>query len=213
MPANAEAARLAGYACMALGQFEPAAELFERVRLNRPFEGQAYLEEALALQAGGEWGKAARNYEIVLSKELPRHSPECKTVAAWNYARLLKGRLREGGLEGEARALAERRLGELAEACGGEGFEGIDLQLTIHWNTDSTDMDLWVLEPEGERCYYSHPETKGGGKLYWDTTDGYGPELVRPSPSPPGVTPRPAGSPSSCRRRPLRARPRPPRRD
>ena len=25
------------------------------------------------------------------------------------------------------------------------------LQLSIHWNTASTDIDLWVVEPEGER--------------------------------------------------------------
>ncbi|HSA23297.1 MAG TPA: VIT and VWA domain-containing protein, partial [Myxococcota bacterium] len=43
-PQDTEATRLVGYGLLALGQFEPAAELFERARLLRPFEGQVYLE-------------------------------------------------------------------------------------------------------------------------------------------------------------------------
>jgi uncharacterized protein YfaP (DUF2135 family) len=37
-------------------------------------------------------------------------------------------------------------------------------------------MDLWVIEPTGEKCYYSHPSTKIGGRLSKDLTGGYGPE-------------------------------------
>ncbi|MBI4607057.1 MAG: tetratricopeptide repeat protein, partial [Planctomycetes bacterium] len=179
MPSNAEAARLAGYACMALGQHEAAAEVFERVRLQRPFEPQAYLEEALALEALGLRGKAARDLEIVLHRDFPRHSKECKVVAAYRCARILKARLRQGELEARAAELLERRLGELAKVSGEESFGETDLQLSIHWSTDATDIDLWVVEPGGERCYYEHKETAGGGKLFWDVTDGYGPEIYQ----------------------------------
>lgn len=177
-PREAEANRLVGYACLALGQYGPAAELFERVRLNRPFEPQSYLEEALALEALGRWGEAARDYEILLARAFPRHDAECKVVGAYHYARLLAGRLREGGLDAAARAQVEARLAALEERLS-DGLERRALQLTIHWNTDSTDIDLWVVEPEGERCFYGHRETAAGGKLFWDTTTGYGPELYR----------------------------------
>jgi tetratricopeptide (TPR) repeat protein len=178
-PREGEANRLVGYACLALGQYAPAAELFERVRLNRPFEPQSYLEEGLALEALGRWGEAARNYEICIGRAFPRHDAECKVVASYHYARLLAGRLREGGLDAPAKAQVEARLAALRKSLSGDELARRALQLTIHWNTDSTDIDLWVVEPEGEKCFYGHRETGAGGKLFWDTTTGYGPELYQ----------------------------------
>jgi uncharacterized protein YfaP (DUF2135 family) len=51
-----------------------------------------------------------------------------------------------------------------------------DLRVTISWNTDATDVDLWVIEPDGEKCFYQHNRTKNGGELSNDQTQGYGPE-------------------------------------
>jgi hypothetical protein len=65
-------------------------------------------------------------------------------------------------------------------------FRPIDYQLTTHWNSDNTDIDLWVIEPNGERCDYSHKQTTLGGKLFWDITDGLGPELYHARKAAPG---------------------------
>ncbi|MGE0709018.1 MAG: hypothetical protein AB7N76_23325 [Planctomycetota bacterium] len=177
-PRDGEACRLVGYACLALGQYGPAAELFERVRLTRPFEPQSYLEEALALEALGRWSEAARRYEIALARAFPRHVEEVRTVAAYHYGRLLQELLREGNLpEATREAVGARAKAVLANVP--RGGERTALQLSIHWNTDATDIDLWVKEPEGERCFYQHQQTRAGGRLYWDTTTGYGPELYR----------------------------------
>jgi hypothetical protein len=51
-----------------------------------------------------------------------------------------------------------------------------DLRILLEWNTDHTDMDLWVDEPSGERAIYNHPRTVIGGRLSNDMTQGYGPE-------------------------------------
>ncbi|RYZ17053.1 MAG: DUF2135 domain-containing protein, partial [Myxococcaceae bacterium] len=59
-------------------------------------------------------------------------------------------------------------------------------QLTTHWNSDSTDIDLWVIEPDGEKCFYQHKQTSLGGQLYWDITDGLGPELYHARKAAPG---------------------------
>ncbi|MDY7232241.1 VIT domain-containing protein [Hyalangium rubrum] len=187
-PKDPEALRLVGYGMLALGQYPAAAELFEHVRLNRPFEGQAYLEEALALDATGRYGEAARNYEIVLARSWARHPAEVKTAAAYHYARMLSALARHPRAEAAATAL-RNRVGELAklEYQGAEmNFQPIDYQLTTHWNSDSTDIDLWVIEPTGERCYYSHRDTSLGGKLFWDITDGLGPELYHARKAAPG---------------------------
>lgn len=52
----------------------------------------------------------------------------------------------------------------------------VDLRIVMEWNTDGTDMDLWVDEPTGERAIYNHPRTMTGGRLSNDMRNGYGPE-------------------------------------
>ena len=39
-----------------------------------------------------------------------------------------------------------------------------------------TDIDLWVIEPNGEKAFYSHNRTARGGLVSKDFTNGYGPE-------------------------------------
>lgn len=60
----------------------------------------------------------------------------------------------------------------------------VDLRVVMEWNTDITDMDLWVDEPTGERAIYNNPRTAVGGRLSNDMTEGYGPEeyLLRRTP-------------------------------
>lgn len=47
----------------------------------------------------------------------------------------------------------------------------------LGWDTDSTDIDLHVVEPSGNEVYYSRPRSKVGGHLSKDFTQGYGPEV------------------------------------
>jgi hypothetical protein len=52
----------------------------------------------------------------------------------------------------------------------------VDIRVILEWNTDKTDMDLWVDEPTGERAIFNNPRTAIGGRLSNDMTRGYGPE-------------------------------------
>ena len=52
----------------------------------------------------------------------------------------------------------------------------LDLRIVLAWDTDMTDMDLWVTEPSGEKCYYSNALTAMGGHFSRDLRGGYGPE-------------------------------------
>jgi len=60
-----------------------------------------------------------------------------------------------------------------------------DLRVTIEWQTEATDVDLWIDEPGGERAIYSNPRTAIGGRLSNDMTQGFGPEeyLLRRAPA------------------------------
>ena len=52
----------------------------------------------------------------------------------------------------------------------------VDVRIVIGWNTDNSDIDLWVTDPQNEKCFYSHSETEIGGRISQDVTGGYGPE-------------------------------------
>ncbi|MDH6303519.1 hypothetical protein M2459_000548 [Parabacteroides sp. PF5-5] len=52
-----------------------------------------------------------------------------------------------------------------------------DIVVVVSWNIDNTDIDLHVIEPTGEECFYGHTSTEIGGQLTKDVTDGYGPEM------------------------------------
>ncbi len=179
-PRHGESMRLVGYALLALAQYDAAVELFERLRILRPFEGEAYLEEALALDAAGQIDRAAENYEILLAREWARHDQELTTTARTHYARLLRSALERAPLSPADQRALRGRLAEL-------GDEPADFALTTHWSSDQVDIDLWVYEPTGEKCFYQHKTTRTGGELFWDTTDGLGPELYEARKTVPGA--------------------------
>ncbi len=52
----------------------------------------------------------------------------------------------------------------------------LDLRAVLSWDTDNTDIDLWVTDPSGEPAYFGRPLTRQGGRLSQDATGGYGPE-------------------------------------
>jgi len=51
-----------------------------------------------------------------------------------------------------------------------------DLRISLGWDTDMVDIDLHVVEPTGEEAYYGHRNTRIGGMVSRDFTQGYGPE-------------------------------------
>jgi uncharacterized protein YfaP (DUF2135 family) len=51
-----------------------------------------------------------------------------------------------------------------------------DIRVVMNWNKSNTDIDLWVTDPNAEKCYYSHKSTAIGGRISNDFTQGFGPE-------------------------------------
>lgn len=51
-----------------------------------------------------------------------------------------------------------------------------DIKVYLTWDTDHSDVDLWVTTPGGEKVFYSHRKGKNGEALHDDVTTGYGPE-------------------------------------
>jgi uncharacterized protein YfaP (DUF2135 family) len=52
------------------------------------------------------------------------------------------------------------------------------LRVALAWDTPETDVDLWVTDPGGERCFYAHRSTALGLMLDVDDVTGWGPENI-----------------------------------
>jgi len=57
----------------------------------------------------------------------------------------------------------------------------VDIRIIMNWNLMDVDLDLHIIEPTGEECYYGHRDTEAGARFSKDFTQGYGPEqyLIR----------------------------------
>jgi uncharacterized protein YfaP (DUF2135 family) len=64
-----------------------------------------------------------------------------------------------------------------------------DIRIVLSWDTDDTDMNLVVIEPNGEKTYSSgyHATTQTGGRMTANHTQGYGPEEFMLKKAIPGV--------------------------
>ena len=50
------------------------------------------------------------------------------------------------------------------------------MRVVFTWNIDNCDVDLWVTDKDGEKCFYGNKLTANGGRMSRDFTQGYGPE-------------------------------------
>jgi tetratricopeptide (TPR) repeat protein len=52
----------------------------------------------------------------------------------------------------------------------------VAIRIILNWNQMDTDIDLHIIEPTNEECYYGHTDTEAGARFSKDFTEGYGPE-------------------------------------
>ncbi|UUZ54857.1 DUF2135 domain-containing protein [Massilia sp. H-1] len=52
----------------------------------------------------------------------------------------------------------------------------LDLRVVLTWDADNSDMDLYVTDPNQERCDYTNNRSALGGRMSRDFVIGYGPE-------------------------------------
>jgi hypothetical protein len=172
-PGDGVLARDIGFSAMSWGLHTQAYHLFARVAQARPFEPQTYRAMALSLAAAGHDDLAMAYFEIGLAGQWDARFGEFRQILLQDYLRFLGGKGGRG-LDRSTAGYAKRRASELRSQV--EVAEA-DILATITWNTDNTDVDLHVMEPSGEECFYSHPSTRSGGRLTRDVTQGYGPEM------------------------------------
>jgi len=163
------------------GELDRAIFLLERLAADEPDRPQPRRALALALAERARSGEADRRRAdlgraIVLLAEVVMTPWDgaydgIEMISLVEANRLIPEYRRLGGTE----AMLDPRLVALLD---------VDLRVLIEWNSEASDVDLWVDEPSGERAVYNNPRTRVGGRLSNDMTAGFGPEeyLLRAAP-------------------------------
>lgn len=157
---NRHVLRVLGYRLMQAGAPALAVPVFRDVLAMGEEEPQSFRDLGLALEASGQYPQALEAlYEVVLRPWDSRFTGI--TLIALDEATTLIARERL-----DARAIDPRLRRALP----------LDLRVVLGWDSDNSDMDLWVTDPNGERAYYGNRLTYQGGQMSDDFTGGYGPE-------------------------------------
>jgi len=172
-PGDSVVARDVAYSASVYGLHGHAYHLFRRVADVRPYEPQTYRAMAQVLEQLGKTDLALLYYEVGLRGNWDRRFGEFRRIHSIDYLRFLK-RINSGKLRSSVPDYARLRYDTLQKKLD---LKQTDLLIAITWNTDRTDVDLHVVEPGGEECYYQNRTTRSGGYLTQDVTQGYGPEM------------------------------------
>ncbi len=167
---NRSLLRAAAYKLRYMGELEASILLFRKVRELFPEEPQSYRDLALALADAGRWQEAVDTLRLVFEKPMDDRFLGMEQIAAVELADIV-ARAQKAGKPVSTEGIEAAYLKPLET----------DLRVVINWDTDMSDMDLWVTDAEGEKCFYGHNRTSTGGRLSRDVTQGYGPEefLIR----------------------------------
>jgi Ca-activated chloride channel family protein len=162
---NRHMLRVLGYRLLQAGQPELAIRVLREVLRLSPDEPQSHRDLGLALADAGQWKEAAERLWDVVARPWNARFPDIDQIALAELNALVE-RAARAGTPVQTTAFDTRLLRNLP----------VDLRITLAWDADNTDIDLWVIDPNGERAYYGHPQTRQGGRMSQDATGGYGPE-------------------------------------
>lgn len=163
---NAELFKTLAYRLKEKGAYQQELYITQKVREWRPMDPQSHRDYALALQDNGQYQEALDCLYSILNAS---YSPEAA--------------LRDHGIEeilvceiNNLISLHRKKL-DLSKIDSKLITDmPVDIRVVINWNKNDTDIDLWVTDPRGEKCYYRHKQTAIGGRLSDDFTQGFGPE-------------------------------------
>jgi len=154
--------RVAAYRFLAINRLDLAAAAFEEVRRAWPDDRRADRDLARVLAQQGEYERAVELlYRTVMDTQDDSDSIAIPALVELN--RLIP-HVDRAVLE---RIGIDRRLIKRLDA---------DIRVVVSWDADVADIDLWVTEPSGEKCFTGRSATTIGGQLWRDIEWGGGPE-------------------------------------
>lgn len=175
---DAKVWRAMGWRLREAGLLDAAIRCFRKALKLRGEEGQSRRDLALVLS---EYGKANKD-----AAALAEAMALLKEAAFTDFARRSGRRSNDR----QVSIVALEELNALISWCEKSGVAAaapeleaayrrdlpVRLRIVLSWDADETDIDLHVLEAEGEEAFYGHRRTDAGGFVGEDVTTGYGPE-------------------------------------
>jgi Flp pilus assembly protein TadD len=173
-PSKTELLQRAGLLLVRVGKASLAETPLRRALEMRPDRANAYRHLALMLWLDGRPAEAARVLESGLRQTFPQWYGNVHRVMREELAYVYRS---WGADEPAARRDIEDRARELNVDLDHRDA----LRITLAWETDANDVDLHVVDPKGEECFYGNRQNASGLTLYEDITQGLGPEVIRTS--------------------------------
>jgi hypothetical protein len=112
-------------------------------------------------------------------------SESLRYPARQRLAQILARQRREAVARGDAAHASE--LGRELDSLDLHGGVENDIKVFLSWDTDRTDVDLWVTTPSGQKVFYGAKSGAHGERLFDDVTTGYGPESFTAHAAAPGA--------------------------
>lgn len=161
--------RAYAYKLEEINENDLAIFIYQRVLELRPEDAQSYRDLALAYQNVGLCQKAFDLFLSVVTKSIYKENKHRRFfIGLHNIA------------EQEMRFLIKKFKEDLdLNKIPKEYISDVlpmDLRVVVDWNHNDTDIDLHIIDPNLEECYYGHPKTVQGGLMSRDMTQGFGPE-------------------------------------
>ena len=154
--------RVLGYKLSRYNAKKEAVQVFQKIAVIRPEEPQSFRDLGLALADDTQYNEAVKNLYKVITEDWNDDRFEDVKLITLNDLNSIIARNKN-----VKTSYIDKRLLKK---------EPVDVRVVLSWDTNDCDMDLWVTDPKGEKCYYQNTLTYLGGKISRDVTQGYGPE-------------------------------------
>ena len=158
---DAQLLRVLAYKLSAYKAYPEAVSISRKVVAIREEEPQSYRDLGLTLAQAGEYQQAIETLYKVVERPWDQRFRDVQLIVMNEINSIINTQ------KGLRTSFIDKRLLKK---------EPVDIRVVLTWDTDNSDMDLWVTDPEEERCFYGHRETYLGGIISQDVTGGYGPE-------------------------------------
>jgi len=145
--------------------------MLKKVLALSPDEPQSHRDLALALAKAGQTQQAINGLWDVVSHPWNGRFPGIEQIALAELNAIVATHPGLDTSRMDARLLRNLPL---------------DVRVVLTWDADNTDIDLWVIDPNGEKAYYANELTYQGGQMSDDFTGGFGPEAFSLKTAKPG---------------------------
>lgn len=163
---NYELLRVLGYKLEEINNYGLAAYIYAQVLELRPEDSQSYRDLALVYQ---EIGLAQESFNLlngIINGDIYKNNNRRNFSGIQQISKNEINKIVQNNSEIKNGSLDKKN----------KINSSFDIRVVIDWNHNDTDIDLHVIDPFLEECYYSNSKTQIGGRISQDMTQGFGPE-------------------------------------